>query len=72
MLADVLIFSFVPLYPAYAAQDERLLGFSPLRDQRSAGVVMMLEQLLRSGRARRCSSGGAAVAGAPGGPGTTT
>ncbi len=49
VLADVLIFSFDPLYPAYAAQDERLLGFSPLRDQQSAGVVMMLEQLLTLG-----------------------
>jgi putative membrane protein len=49
VLADVLIFSFEPLYPAYALQDERLLGLSPLRDQQTAGVVMMAEQLLTLG-----------------------
>ena len=46
ILADVLVFSFEPLYGAYALQDERLLGLSPLTDQRLAGVVMMVEQLL--------------------------
>jgi putative membrane protein len=49
VLSDVLIFSFDPLYPAYAAQDERLFGFSPLFDQRLAGVVMMVEQVLTLG-----------------------
>jgi cytochrome c oxidase assembly factor CtaG len=49
VLADVLIFSFEPLYPAYAAQDERLFGLSPLRDQQAAGVVMMVEQALTLG-----------------------
>jgi cytochrome c oxidase assembly factor CtaG len=45
----VLIFSFDPLYPAYAAQDERLLGLSPLADQRLAGIVMMVEQIVTLG-----------------------
>jgi putative membrane protein len=49
ILSDVLIFSFEPLYPAYAAQDERLFGFSALFDQRLAGVVMMVEQTLTLG-----------------------
>jgi cytochrome c oxidase assembly factor CtaG len=45
----VLFFSLDPLYPAYAAQTERLLGMSPLTDQRLAGVVMMFEQALTLG-----------------------
>ena len=49
ILADVLVFSFEPLYPAYALQDERLLGLSPLTDQRLAGVAMMAEQLVALG-----------------------
>jgi putative membrane protein len=49
ILSDVLVFSFDPLYPAYAAQDERLFGFSALFDQRLAGVVMMAEQALTLG-----------------------
>jgi putative membrane protein len=49
ILADVLIFSFDPLYPAYAAQEERLLGLSPLADQQFAGVVMMVEQTITLG-----------------------
>ena len=49
ILADVLIFSLTPLYPAYASQDERLLGLSPLLDQQLAGVVMMVEQLVTLG-----------------------
>ncbi len=49
ILADVLIFSFEPLYPAYAAQDERLLGLSPLADQQLAGIVMMVEQTITLG-----------------------
>jgi cytochrome c oxidase assembly factor CtaG len=39
VLADVLIFSFHPLYPAYPR----------LRDQQLAGIVMMVEQLLTLG-----------------------
>jgi cytochrome c oxidase assembly factor CtaG len=46
VLANVLLFSFSPLYDAYAAQDERLLGLSPLTDQRLAGLVMMFEQIV--------------------------
>jgi putative membrane protein len=49
ILSMVLIFSFDPLYPAYAAQDERLLGLSPLADQRLAGIVMMVEQIVTLG-----------------------
>jgi putative membrane protein len=49
ILSDVLIFSSEPLYPAYAAQDERLFGFSALFDQQLAGVVMMVEQTLTLG-----------------------
>ena len=46
VLADVLLFSFSPLYPAYAEQDERLWGLSALTDQRLAGLVMMVEQVV--------------------------
>jgi cytochrome c oxidase assembly factor CtaG len=49
ILSDILIFSSEPLYPAYAAQDERLFGFSVLFDQQLAGVVMMVEQTLTLG-----------------------
>ena len=49
ILADVLVFSFDPLYPAYAGQDERLRGLSPLADQRLAGIVMMVEQAVTLG-----------------------
>jgi cytochrome c oxidase assembly factor CtaG len=49
ILADVLVFSFDPLYPAYAAQGERLFGLSPLADQRLAGIVMMVEQAVTLG-----------------------
>lgn len=48
-LVDVLLFSSGPSYPRYAAQPERLFGLSPLTDQRLAGVVMMVEQLLALG-----------------------
>jgi putative membrane protein len=41
ILADVLIFAMRPLYPSYADQPDRLLGLSPLQDQRLAGLVMM-------------------------------
>jgi putative membrane protein len=49
VLSDILIFSFEPLYAAYAAQDERLLGLSPLSDQALAGIVMMAEQAITLG-----------------------
>lgn len=48
-LAYVLILTFTPLYPAYEAQPQRLLGLSPLTDQHLAGIVMMAEQLLTIG-----------------------
>jgi putative membrane protein len=51
VLSNVLIFSFSPLYEAYALQDERLLGLSALTDQRLAGLVMMLEQVVVLGLA---------------------
>ena len=49
ILSDVLIFAMRPLYPSYAEQTDRLLGLSPLEDQRLAGLVMMGEQLLTLG-----------------------
>jgi cytochrome c oxidase assembly factor CtaG len=49
VLSMVLLFSFEPLYPAYAAQPERLLGISALTDQRLAGLVMMFEQAVTLG-----------------------
>jgi cytochrome c oxidase assembly factor CtaG len=51
ILSYVLIFSFRPLYPAYADQPQRVFGWSPLLDQQLAGVVMMVEQLLTLGTA---------------------
>jgi len=49
LLAYVFVFSFHPYYDVYAEQPERLLGLSPLADQKLAGVVMMVEQLLTLG-----------------------
>jgi cytochrome c oxidase assembly factor CtaG len=49
VLADVLIFAWEPLYEAYAGQDDRLFGLSPMLDQRLAGTVMMVEQLATLG-----------------------
>ena len=51
ILAYVYIFSFHALYPAYAHQDHRVFGWSAVRDQQLAGVVMMVEQLLTLGTA---------------------
>ncbi len=45
VLADVLVFSFSPLYPAYHGAD----GLSALTDQKLAGVVMTVEQLATLG-----------------------
>jgi putative membrane protein len=44
-LVDVLLFSTSPAYPRYAGAH----GISALTDQRLAGVVMMIEQLLTLG-----------------------
>jgi cytochrome c oxidase assembly factor CtaG len=49
LLAYVFVFSFHPYYDVYAGQPERLFGLSPLADQKLAGVVMMVEQLLTLG-----------------------
>lgn len=49
LLANALVLSYRPLYPAYAAQDERLLGLSPLADQQAAALVMLAEQALTLG-----------------------
>jgi len=49
MLANVLIFSYQPLYPAYANQPDRLFGLSPIGDQDLAALVMMAEQALTLG-----------------------
>lgn len=51
LLAYVFVFSFHPYYDVYAEQPERLLGLSPLADQKLAGVVMMVEQALTLGAA---------------------
>jgi putative membrane protein len=48
-LVDLLLFSSRPAYPRYAGQPNGLWGLSPLTDQRLAGVVMMVEQLLALG-----------------------
>lgn len=49
VLSDALVFSFHAYYAAYADQHARLLGISPLADQRAAGLVMAVEQLLTLG-----------------------
>lgn len=49
VISDVLIFSFHPLYPAYAHQAERVFSLSPIRDQQFAGLVMTVDQLLTLG-----------------------
>jgi putative membrane protein len=49
VLSDALVFSFRAYYPAYADVPGRLFGLSPLTDQRLAGIVMALEQLLTLG-----------------------
>ncbi len=49
VLSDALVFSFHPYYPAYSGAHGRLLGLSPLTDQRLAGIVMSVEQLLTLG-----------------------
>ena len=49
LLAYAFVFSFHPYYDVYIEQPERLLGLSPLTDQKLAGVVMMVEQLITLG-----------------------
>jgi cytochrome c oxidase assembly factor CtaG len=48
VLANTLILSYRPIYPAYATSGSGL-GLSPKRDQDLAGLVMMLEQLATLG-----------------------
>jgi putative membrane protein len=48
-VVDLLLFSATPVYARYAHPADRLLGLSPLTDQRLAGAVMMVEQLLTLG-----------------------
>ena len=62
-MAYVILFDPTPLFSTYVDQPVRLLGLSPLTDQKLAGVVMMVEQvatvglafvlLLRAGQRRR-------------------
>ena len=49
VISDTLIFSFQPLYPAYADQVERVFSLTPLRDQQLAGLVMTVDQILTLG-----------------------
>lgn len=49
ILAYVILFDPAPLFETYARQDERLLGLSPLTDQKVSGVLMMVEQLITVG-----------------------
>ena len=51
ILAYVILFDFRPLFSTYEEQTVRLLGLSPLTDQKIAGLVMMVEQLLTVGLA---------------------
>jgi len=48
-ISDALIFSPTPVYHPYAAQPHRLLGIGVMADQRLAGLVMVVEQLLTLG-----------------------
>jgi len=48
-VVDLLLFSASPQYARYANPANRLFGISPLTDQRLAGAVMMVEQLLTAG-----------------------
>lgn len=49
VIVDWLFFDSSAAYEVYAAQDERLLGLSPLGDQQLAAVVMFSEQILTLG-----------------------
>jgi cytochrome c oxidase assembly factor CtaG len=77
ILAYVILFDFQPLFSTYEEQPVRLLGLSPLTDQKIAGLVMMLEQtltvglafvlLLRASRRRQRETAVAAPHGQPAG-----
>ncbi len=49
VLSYPFVFGFQAYYDVYVDQPERLLGLSPLTDQRVAGLVMMVEQALTLG-----------------------
>ncbi len=49
ILAYVILFDSSPLFSPYVDQPVRLLGLSPLTDQKLAGVVMMVEQFATVG-----------------------
>lgn len=49
ILAYVILFGFRPVFRTYEDQPVRLLGLSPLTDQKLAGLVMMVEQALTVG-----------------------
>ncbi len=51
VLAYVILFDYKPLFSTYVDQPVRLLGLSPLTDQKISGVVMMIEQVLTVGLA---------------------
>jgi len=51
IMAYVILFDFRPLFSTYVDQPVRLLGLSPLADQKVAGVVMMVEQIATLGLA---------------------
>jgi len=51
ILAYVILFDPTPLFSTYDDQPVRLLGLSPLTDQKISGVVMMVEQVLTVGLA---------------------
>jgi len=67
ILAYIILFDFRPLFSTYEDEPVRLLGLSPLTDQKLAGLVMMLEQtatvglafflLLRTSRRQQAESG---------------
>ena len=50
-MAYVILFDSRPLFSTYVDQPVRLLGLSPLTDQKLAGVVMMIEQIATLGLA---------------------
>jgi putative membrane protein len=48
-ISDAMIFSPTAVYSSYAAQPERLLGLGVMTDQRLAGLIMLVEQLVTFG-----------------------
>jgi len=48
-LVHPILFGAKAVYTPYALQDERLLGLTPLADQKLAGIVMTIDQVLTLG-----------------------